>query len=132
VVPLATTTLFGSFQVIPTAVNMSVPLGTTVSAIISAEGDLILQGANTTQGSIQLQLVVDGSVVRMLRSSAVNVTGFSPVPSSWHISTVVTLAGGVSHDIHLEARTISSVGGAMVLNAVAAQPGSLAVVLLRQ
>jgi hypothetical protein len=115
--------LTGVFQMVPTSVSMTT--GVPVSALVSAEGDLMLSGAAGTQGWIELRLFVDGSVVRALRTSAVNYI-FGNMPSAWHISTIVPLATG-THEFHVEARTFSAAGGPMVLNSV---PGNLSVALL--
>jgi hypothetical protein len=121
--PLSNLPLNGAFQMIPSSVTMAT--GVPVSALVSAEGDLMLSGAPGTQGWVELRLYVDGSMVRALRSSAVNYI-FGNMPSAWHISTIVALAAG-PHEFHVEARTLSAAGGPMVVNSV---PGNLSVALL--
>jgi len=127
-VPLPQFQLNGTFQPVPSSsVSLATPTGTTVTASVNAEGDVYLNGFGGTQGWIELRLVVDNIPVRSLRASAVNYI-FSNVASAWHISSLMTLGPG-SHDVRLEARTLSASGGAMIMNSV---PGSLSVLYLRQ
>jgi len=115
-------------QIVPgSSVSLATPSLTTVSAMISAEGDVYLNSFGGTQGWIELKLFVDNTPVRTLRASAVNYS-FPNVASAWHISTIMTLTPG-DHVFRLEARTISAAGGAMVVNS---QPGSFSVLYLGQ
>jgi hypothetical protein len=126
-VALAGTTLTGSFQIIPSTLTAIAPAQGTVNALVNAEGDLVLNAGTGTQALIEVHLVIDGAVVRLLRVATANYS-FSGAPSAWHLGIIQTLAPG-SHDIHVEARTLFAVGGSVTLNVAA---GNLSVALLTQ
>jgi hypothetical protein len=126
-VPLVTMALTNVLQTIPSTVTMIVPSATTVSAIVNAEGDLFLSGSVGTQVLIELRLIIDGQIARLLRTSAVNVS-LAGMPSAWHLGTIQSLAPG-THVFSVEARTLFSAGGAASVNAAV---GNLSVALLRQ
>ena len=125
-VVLNNTILNGVLKIVPSSVTMSSPTGSTVNALIEAEGDLFLNAASGTASLVELHLVVDGVVERTLRSSVVNyVLGNNS--SAWHLHMLKTLTAG-SHEFHVEARTITGTGMAVVNST----PGRLSVVLLTQ
>lgn len=126
-VSLARTTLGSSYQTIPTSVTLNVPAGVTASALVNAEGDIYASTGTGTQSLVELHLVVDSTVVRTLRASSTNVS-LSGMPSSWHLGTILVLGPG-SHEFHVEAVTLFSVGGVATANLT---PGNLSVALLRQ
>lgn len=114
------------FRIVPSTVTMSSPTGSTVNALIEAEGDLFLSAASGTASLVELHLVVDGVVERILRSSVLNyVLGNNS--SAWHLHMLKPLTAG-SHEFHVEARTITGTGMAVVNST----PGRLSVVLLTQ
>jgi len=121
--------LNGTIKDLPGTVSLAPPDGTTTfTAIVSAEGDLMLQGSPGTQGWVEIHLVVDGNIVRILRTSAVNYI-FGNMPSAWRVSTILTLTGSVSHDFKVEARTLSAAGGPMIVNSM---PGNISVAYFKQ
>jgi hypothetical protein len=123
---LSYTILYGVLRALPSSIAMSSPSGSTVNALIEAEGDLFLNSPSGTASLIELHLVVDGVVERTLRSSVVNyVLGNNS--SAWHLHMLKTLTAG-PHEFHVEARTITGTGMAVVNST----PGRLSVVLLTQ
>ena len=104
---------------------MTSPTDATVNALIEAEGDLFLN-AGAPFGLVELHLVVDGIVERILRSSVLNSVAGN-LSSAWHLHMLKALTPG-SHEFHVEAKTLAGIGAV----AVNSTPGRLSVVFLRQ
>jgi len=126
-VSLLNTALSSSYQTIPSSVTMTVPAGATASALVNAEGDIFANSGTGNQSLVELHLVIDGVVVRILRTTSVNYS-LSGMPSPWHLGIIQALGPG-PHEFHVEARTLFSVGGVVTANLT---PGNLSVALLRQ
>ncbi len=62
----------------------------------------------STFGLVELHLVVDGAVARVLRTSVLNYLS-GGLSSAWHIHTILPLAGGL-HDFRIEARILAASG----------------------
>jgi hypothetical protein len=127
-VPLDRMAVTGALQTIPSMVTMTVPPATIVSALVNAEGDLSSTGGPGTQALIELHLVIDGQIVRILRTSVVNLV-IGGAPSGWHLGTIQSLPPG-QHIFWVEAKTLFVAGGAVAT--VDLTPGNLSVALLRQ
>jgi hypothetical protein len=107
---------------------MTVPAGVTASALVNAEGDAATSAPIGNQALIELHLVIDGEIVRILRTTVTNYS-LSGMPGGWHIGTIQPMTAG-SHEFHVEARYNFSAGdGTVTLNKA---PGNLSVALLRQ
>ena len=119
--------LNGTFQVIPSNLNIPTPPGGDVSAIVNAEGDILLTAGPGNQALVQVNLWIDGVVVRTIRTSVVN-ANFGNMTSAWHLGTIQTLSPG-PHEFHVEARALVALGGVVSVNST---PGNLSVALLRQ
>ena len=124
---LLRTALSNSLQTIQTSVMLDVPAGATVSALVNAEGDIFANTGTGNQALVELHLVIDSVVVGTLRASSTNVS-LSGMPNAWHLGTIQALGPG-SHEFHVEAVTLFSVGGVVSANLT---PGNLSVALLRQ
>jgi len=118
-----------SYQTIPTSVTQTVPAGVTVSALVDAEGDIYADLGTGTQALVELHLVIDGVVVRVLRTSSTNLV-LNKTPSPWHLGTIQPLGPG-SHEFHVEAEILYPFTSGAVVTANNA-PGNLSVALLRQ
>jgi hypothetical protein len=105
---------------------LTVAQGTTVTAFVQAEGDILLGPNVGAQALVEVHLVVDGVVVRSVRTSAVNYA-FGNNSSAWHLGTIGTLGPG-AHDVHVEARTVAASSTVVSANIT---PGSLTVALFR-
>jgi hypothetical protein len=126
-VSLLSTPLTATLQALASSVTMTVPAGVTVNALVNAEGDVASTGGTGTQALIELKLVIDGVVVRLLRTSTMNYS-LNGMPTGWHLGTIQALGAG-SHEFHVEARYTFSTGGTVTANVA---PGNLSVALLRQ
>jgi hypothetical protein len=128
-VSLLKTALSNSFQTIQTSVTLDVPAGATVSALVNAEGDIFADIGTGNQSLVELHLVIDGVVVRVLRASSTNLV-LNKMPSPWHLGTIQQLGPG-SHEFHVDAEILyPPTPGALVTANVT--PGNLSVALLRQ
>ena len=103
--------------------------GVTVSALVDAEGDIYADLGTGTQALVELHLVIDGVVVRVLRASSTNLV-LNKTPSPWHLGTIQPLGPG-SHEFHVEAEILYPFTSGAVVTANNA-PGNLSVALLRQ
>jgi len=110
-------------------VHVTVAADTTVKALIQAEGDITLTASFGSQALVEVHLVVDNVIVRSVRTSAVNYPGFAGVSSAWHLGTILTLQAG-SHDVHVEAATVTSTIAGATANGAA--PGNLSVAVFKQ
>jgi hypothetical protein len=126
-VSLLNTPLTATLQAVASSVTMTVPAGVTVNALVNAEGDVASTGGVGTQAIIELKLVIDGVVVRLLRTSTMNYS-LNGMPTGWHLGAIQALGAG-SHEFHVEARYTFSSGGTVTANIA---PGNLSVALLRQ
>lgn len=124
---LTSLVLSGTYQVVSTPMTMTVPDGVTASALVNAEGDVVLNAAPPNQALVELHLVIDGVVARNLRTTVTNYS-LAGMPGGWHLGTIQTLGPG-PHEFHVEARVLFSLSGTVTLNNL---PGNLSVALLRQ
>jgi hypothetical protein len=108
---------------------MTVPAGTTASALVNAEGDIFADLPNGNQALVEWHLVIDGVVVRTVRASSTNLN-VNSMPGPWHLGIIKSLGPG-SHEFHVEAEIMIPFSGTPTVTANAA-PGNLSVALLRQ
>jgi hypothetical protein len=121
------TALNGVVRQIPSSLTMSVS-DPSVTAVIHAEGDVQLTGAAWSSAIVELELLVDGAVVRTLRTSVVN-SAIGNHSTGWHIHGISGLSAG-SHTFVVQARVLASSGATTVL--VNSTQGLLSAVLLKQ
>ena len=111
---------------VPNALGPFVPAGATM--IVNAEGDVSLTGSSSNQAVVEARLFVDGSLVRFIRTWAMNSSFLTGMIASWHLTFVGTFATDKTRDVHVEMRIVYVTGAAPTANAV---PGHLSVVLLK-
>jgi hypothetical protein len=119
--------LTGTYQIVATPMTMTVPDGVTASALVNAEGDVVLNAAPPNQALVEIHLLIDGVVARSLRTTVTNYS-LAGMPGGWHLGTIQTLGPGL-HEFRVEARLLFSLSGTVTLNNL---PGNLSVALLRQ
>ena len=129
-VPLVTLTLSASAQTIPQMITLSVPSGTSVSALVEADGDLQLNGPAGTFGQVEMHLLVDGVQVRAVRTQVLNF-GAGSLSNAWRLHALIPLTTG-QHDFKIEGLVQLSSGPSVSVGANWVTQGRLSVVLLRQ
>ena len=107
-------------------IDLTSPAGGPVVALVEAEGDVLLSASASNYAKVELRLVVDGVVERVLRTSILNYL-VRDHSSAWRLHTLVTLPQG-AHQFYVEAQTTTVSGGGTVI--VNSTPGRLSVVLL--
>ena len=123
-----TTLSLSSYVIIPSSVTMTVPAGTTASALVNAEGDIFADLPNGNQALVELHLVIDSVVVRTVRASSTNLN-VNKMPGAWHLGIIKSLGPG-SHEFHVEAEILVPFSGTPTVTANVV-PGNLSVALLR-
>ena len=113
---------------VATPIDLSSPSGRSVVALVEAEGDVLLMAAASNYAKVELRLVVDGVVERVLRTSILNYL-LREQSAAWRLHTLITLPEG-AHQFYVEAHTTTVSGGGSVI--VNSTPGRLSVALLGQ
>jgi hypothetical protein len=99
----------------------------TVSALIEADGDVMATGSSGTYYLFELRLVVDGTVVRTVRSQVVNMAGGNQ-SNTWHLHTLASMPPG-SHEAHIEVVRVAGTANPATLNF---NSGRVSAVVIRQ
>ena len=126
VTTLSSQVLTTSLTPVANALAPFVPAGATM--IVNAEGDVSLTANTTNQAVVEARLFVDGTLVRFIRTWAMNSNFLTGMIANWHLTFVGTFATDKTRDVHVEMRIVNATGGAPTANAV---PGHLSVVLLK-
>jgi hypothetical protein len=108
---LTNVTLTSSAKLVPGALAVTVAEG-GAQALINAEGDLFLFDSASNYGLVELRLLVDGAVVRTLRTTVYNYLAGN-LSTAWHLHTIVPLAAG-SHDVRVDGRVLAANGPVQV------------------
>ena len=121
----------------PPVTSLSVPTGSSVIALVEADGVLTLMlpgGTSSGYAVVELHLLVDGTIVRRMSTTVFDVGPGSPnnLSNSWALHALVPRAAG-SHDFKIEAivPVVSQASLSVTANPIQT-PGQLTVVLLRQ
>jgi hypothetical protein len=108
------------------AIDLEAPAGRPVYALVEAEGDVLLSASASNYAKVELRLVVDGVVERVLRTSILNYL-VRDHSSAWRLHALVALPEG-AHQFAVEAQMTTVTGGGSVV--VNSTPGRLSVVML--
>ena len=91
-----------------------------------ADGSLLLSANSATYGVVEIRLVLDGATVQTIRTEVVNYLAGN-LSNAWHLHTMRPVTGG-THDLHVEAKVLSTNGSVQVNSPNA---GRLSLILLR-
>jgi hypothetical protein len=105
--------------------GMAVNTTEQASALIVADGELLVEPNSGLAAWIELVIVVNGVSVRTLRTTASTYL-LGNITTGWHVHELLPIQPG-SSTVHVEARVLARAGGATVT----ARAGRLSVVLLR-
>jgi len=140
-VPLVTLTLPpgspAQSMTVPPVTSVSVPAGSSVIALVAADGVLTLTlpgGTSSGYAVVELHLLVDGIMVRKMTTTVFDVGPSNPnnLSNSWALHALVPLGSG-SHDFKIEAFVLVPSSALVSVTANPIQtPGQLNIVLLRQ
>jgi len=125
-VPLVSLMLNATAQTIPQAISLTTT-DSSVSALVEADGDLMLNGAASTFALVEMRLLVDGNVVRAIRTSVLNFLS-GGLSNGWHVHALESLPPGV-HDFRVQGLVLTATGS---VTANSTWQGRLSVVLLRR
>ena len=123
-VSLSSITLNSNSQPVPSSISMTTSGENT--ALVEAEGDLLLSAPSGTFGVVELRLMVDGVADRVLKTSVLNYLAGNN-SNSWHLHTLKPISAG-SHEFHVEARLLAATGSVII----ASTPGRLSVVVMKK
>jgi len=91
-----------------------------------ADGNLFLSAGSGTYGVVEIKMVLDGVTVQTIKTEVLNYLAGN-LSNAWHLHTMRPVAGG-THDLHLEARVLSTTGSVQINSPNA---GRLSLILLR-
>jgi hypothetical protein len=120
------TTLNTVMQVLSGGLPFDVPVDQTAVVFAEADSSLFLSAGSGSYGVVEIRLVLDGVTVQTIRTEVINYLAGN-LSNAWHLHTMRTVGGG-AHEIHVEARVLST-NGSVQINSPNA--GRLSLLLLK-
>jgi len=119
------TTLNATLQTLG-SLSFDVAADATPVLFAEADGNLFLSAGSGTYGVVEIKMVLDGVTVQTIKTEVLNYLAGN-LSNAWHLHTMRPVAGG-THDLHLEARVLSTTGSVQINSPNA---GRLSLILLR-